>query len=111
LAESGELLAGEGLNLKPDFEFALLRPELAHFGKRISINHSPERIRELSGVWKGLNAPRGAQSALGAAANLLAAAQQADLTALQEIGNGGCGFAGIAGAAGDGEDEIAERKL
>ena len=50
LAEGGELLAGEDLYLEPDFELALLGPELAHFGKRISINHRPERIRELSGL-------------------------------------------------------------
>jgi hypothetical protein len=56
LAEGGEFLASEDFDFEPDFEFALLGPEPAHIGQRISFDHRPERIRELSGVWKGLNA-------------------------------------------------------
>ena len=39
---------------------------------------------------------------------MLPTGQQTHLAALEEIGNGGCGFAGIAAAARYGEDEIAE---
>jgi hypothetical protein len=49
------------------------------------------------------------QSAAGA--DLVGAAEKADLAALEEIGDGGGSFAGIAAATGDGEDEIAEGKL
>jgi hypothetical protein len=45
------------------------------------------------------------------AADLLAAAQKAHLAAFEQIGDRGGGFTGIAAATGDGEDEIAERKL
>lgn len=46
-----------------------------------------------------------------AAADLLGLAKQADLAALEEIGNGRRGLAGIAAATGNGEDQIAEREL
>jgi len=45
------------------------------------------------------------------AADLVRPAEQAHLAALEEIGDGGGSFAGIAAATGDGEDEIAEREL
>ena len=48
LAQCRKLLAREDFYLQPDFKFALLRPEPAHFGEGISVNHRPERIRELS---------------------------------------------------------------
>jgi hypothetical protein len=41
----------------------------------------------------------------------MAAGEQTNLAALKEIGNGCGGFAGIAGATGDGEDQVAEGKL
>ena len=40
LTAGSQLLASENLDLEPDFELALLGPELAHFRKRISINHN-----------------------------------------------------------------------
>jgi hypothetical protein len=41
----------------------------------------------------------------------VSAAEKAHLAALEEIGDGGGSFAGIAAAARDGENKIAERKL
>jgi hypothetical protein len=50
--------------------------------------------------------------ALGAcAADLVAAAQKADLAALEEIGNGGGGFTGIAAAARHGQNKVTEGEL
>ena len=46
-----------------------------------------------------------------ASADLVAAAQEAYLSAIEEIGDGGGSFAGIATATGDGENEVAEGKL
>jgi len=41
----------------------------------------------------------------------MAAAQEPYLPAIEEIGDGGGRLAGIAAATGDGENEVAERKL
>ncbi len=38
-------------------------------------------------------------------------AQEPDLAGLEEIGDGCGGLAGIAAATGNGEDQVAERKL
>ena len=40
LAELGHRLAGEGLDLQPDLELALVRPELAHLRPGITIDHA-----------------------------------------------------------------------
>ena len=39
LAKLGHRLAGEHFNLQPDLEFALVRPDLAHFWPGITVNH------------------------------------------------------------------------
>ena len=39
LAETGHRLAGEGLDLEPDFVFALVRPERAHLRLGITVDH------------------------------------------------------------------------
>jgi hypothetical protein len=41
----------------------------------------------------------------------MAAAQEADLSAIKEIGDDGRSLAGIAAATGDGGNEVAEGKL
>ncbi|MGA3171571.1 MAG: hypothetical protein ABSE62_11230 [Chthoniobacteraceae bacterium] len=53
-----------------------------------------------------------AECGLAAArADLLGAAQKADLSALEQIGDGSGGFTGIAAATGDGEDQVSQGKV
>ena len=49
LPEVGHRFAGEGFDLQPDLEFALLRPELAHRRAGITLDHRSEDRKPADG--------------------------------------------------------------
>ena len=109
-------LAGDGFDFEPDLKFAFVRPDGAHLRSGITVNH-PGNIKALPKAGKRLlqKGKRSGSTTTGAFENTfpnladLGAQEPAVifdsyLTAAEQIGHGGNGFAAAFGAGGNGEN-------
>jgi hypothetical protein len=125
LAELGHRFTGQGLNFQPNFEFALVRPKLAHRRPGITIDHGRKikAAKETESVlyakkrrFRGSTAKRRFSKAFrktglaNASAGEVAVVLNPDLATAEQVGYGRDGLGGVFGAGADGKNEIAQGK-
>src|SRR4051794_28917536 len=124
LSQGRHRLAGQRLDLEPDFEFPLFRPQLAHLRAGVTLDHASKikaGLRSESVLYARKRRGRSGPAALSeiqqkvarcvladASARETSIALNAHLPTAEQISNSGDGFLGALGARADGQDQVTE---